>query len=118
MKKTLIILSLVIALIGLSAPVFAANAAGAYNTGNLEYGTNTKLSVATSKNVMLNITLSGTTNPVYNYVISSYHQTGTRTFGSSNADAKIYFNDATGATQPTCPTTTGTAPTWTNWSPL
>ena len=117
MKKMLLILSLITVLVGLSIPVFA-NDAGSYATGNLTYGSATTLSVATSKNVMLNITFSGTTNPVYNYVITSYHQTGTRTFGSSNADAKLYFAETTGVAQPTCPTDTGVAPTWTGYSPL
>jgi hypothetical protein len=113
MKKILIVLSLIVALVSLSAPVFAA-----YSTGNLTFGTQTILSIATSKNVQIEITFSGTSNPVLNYVISTYHQTGTRTFGSSNADAKLYFYEATGQAQPTVPTTSGTAPTWTGWSAL
>lgn len=119
MKKTLIILSLIVAFVGLSAPVFATDNSGAYATGNLSYGATTPLSIATSKNVNLNITYSGTANPVINYVMAAYHLNGTRTFGTSNMDAKIFFFEQTGEATPSVSTATGVPPTWgTGWAPL
>jgi hypothetical protein len=118
MKKTLIVLSLIIALVTLAVPVFAATS---WQSGNLSYGANTPLSIATSKNVNLWLELSGTTVPVINYVMATYHGNGTRTFGASNADSKLFFIEATGTavTVPAVSTAAGVPPTWgAGWNPL
>jgi hypothetical protein len=121
MKKKIFILSLIIILCGVSSVSFAA--VYGYLTDSLTLGTvaATQLIIKTSKNVAMRVEISDPANagdPAINYLMSSYHQNGNRTFATSNQDQKLYFQSGTGLTGPACPTDAVTLPSWGTWSPL
>lgn len=52
------------------------------------------------------------------YTISTYHESGTRTFGSSSGDSKIYYMEGTAETCPDAPTSTTDSADFSSWSAL
>ncbi len=121
MKKIMIVLCFIVAFAMISTSVFAAAITDAgYYTGANTFGTATPLSISTSKNVFLSLSLGNTSAPVNNYVLGAYHQTGSRTFSSANFDTKIYYQDTTGVVAPTADNASPTTKTYTGtaWIPL
>ncbi len=73
------------------------------------------MSLKPSKNVTVNYrsstvqVISGgvTLNGVVAYSVTSSHATGSKSFGSSSGDTKIFMMDGTGVLPPTAPTVAG-----------
>lgn len=120
--KKIVLLSMILLLVGVSGTAFAA--AVGYTTDSLSLGTagDLPLVVKTSKNVAMRIDVAAATSPdpAVNYVMTAYHTTGSRTFGTSNQDQKLYYIEATGSlTAPAVSTSTTTPPAWpATWLPL
>lgn len=103
--KKIAILALV--LMGLSV----SSAFAAYSGSPKVCGSTDTLTVQLSNNVSMEY--SAATNGL-GYVVGAYHSSGTKTFGTSSGDAKIFYTDTTGATLPSAPTGTASAAfTWT-----
>ncbi len=114
--KKLFILCLVMLFMSIAATVFAGGTGG-YTTGQFTIGTETPLSISTSKDVNMSIQTSTTTGTapnlfVANWVMATYHKAGSRTFGTSNADQKIWFHETPGYVAPTVGDPAGVAPDW------
>jgi len=120
MKKTLL-LSIIVLLVGVSSTAFAVDSGG-YVTDTISMGTTPyDIVIKLSKNVAMSIEVSdpaAATEPAVNYVMGAYHTTGSRTFGTSNMDQKIYYQETTGVAHPAVGTSTVTPPAWDGWSPL
>ena len=101
--------------------VFSAPVLAAYAEGQLAFGSTTPLSIATSKGVSMDISLGATSGQVNNYIIGTFHSAGSRTFGSSNSDTKIYYYNVTGQAIPSAdnlnPTAVNLGAT-SGWTPL
>ncbi len=81
-------------------------------------------SVKPSKNVTITyepgVSMTGTSGSV-SYGIAAIHASGTKTFGSSSADTKMYMKDGISGNTVAAPTVAAgvqTAPTWTSWSAM
>ncbi len=120
---------LIVAFVGITATVFAADFATGtgtnYTNSQFTLGSNTPLSISLSKDVNMSVQLSAQTGAapnifVANWVMATYHKAGSRTFGTSNADQKIFFHETTGVTPPTVVDAAGTPPDWGTggWAPL
>lgn len=93
MKKMITLLACV-ALVGASTSAFAAFVSGDTN-GNLAIGSTVKATLKLSANVKAQYTAHGT-NPAQGYVLQAYHTSGSKTYGTSSGDTRLYFVDATG----------------------
>ncbi len=121
MKKILLSVCL-IALFSISGIAFAVDTGGyvpeGFNLGTAPY----MLTVKLSKNVLMSIVVSApasATEPAVNYVMAAYHSTGSRTFGTTNVDQKIWYTTVTGATDyPTISAASGWQPSWGAWQAL
>lgn len=69
-------------------------------------GSTKTLVVKGSKGVSVNY--AGDTTAGQGYVLGAYHASGTKTYGSSSGDTKIFFKDGTAVSMP------GTVPTGSN----
>ncbi len=108
MKKVLVLSIMIILIV-------ASTSFAAYETGTKTLGSTDTTTFTTSNNVYIDYTAG--TNGV-SYVAGSYHQTGTRTFGTSSGDTRIYWRDGTGQTLPSAPTTSSGTANWTGWNAL
>ena len=99
MKKIILILASVL---------MFASSAFAVNIG----GTTSSMAVTLSNGVSINYTGAAT-----GYIFSTYHSSGTFTFGTSSGDTKIYKAAGTNVTTAAAPTGTATG-VWdaTKWS--
>lgn len=122
MKKIMMILAFSIMAAAISTAAFAASYPNTYGTDSFDVGGTTTMVVKTSKNVYCQVSNatsgSGASTIAVNYVVQCYHNAGSRTFGTSNADQKLFFYDATGQTLVTAPTAAGVAPSWNGWQVL
>jgi hypothetical protein len=118
--KKIFLLSILVLLVGVSGTAFAAPVG--YTTDTLTLGTagDLQLVVKTSKNVNMRIDVSTAAAPLptVNYIMTAYHGTGSRTFGTSNMDQKLYYQETTGVNGPAVTTSTTVAPVWTGWTAL
>jgi hypothetical protein len=84
------------------------------DAGTLVVGTTVKCDLKLSNNVGLAYTAQATG---LGYVVATSHSSGTRTYGSSSGDSKIYYIDeldaVSGLTAPT-----GTASAGFTWTPM
>ncbi|ORJ59126.1 hypothetical protein [Geothermobacter hydrogeniphilus] len=120
MKKVLIllaILSLASASTGFAAYTSGTNGSVTLANSIPSGSADPALTVQLSNNVQLNY-LADTTAGL-GYILSTYHASGNRTYGSSSGDASIYWADGTQATglPTTVPTGTGTAD-FSSWKAL
>jgi len=80
------------------------------DTGTVTMGT-PSMGVKPSKNVTVTYNPSTATVPSGNgalaYSIASYHASGSKSYGSSSGDTKIFATDGTGSTGVTSPETAG-----------
>jgi hypothetical protein len=116
--KKILLLSIIVLFVGVSSTAFAA---ATFAPESITLGTTLTLVVKLSKNVLMSIDVStpaSATEPAVNYVMGAYHSTGSRTFGTSNMDQKLYYKETTGAAPPAVTTSTTTAPVWTGWTAL
>ena len=102
-----------------ASSAFAAGGTAGGNTQFGDLGTVTigtpSMSLKPSKNVTVNYTSSATQaqsggvnlNGVVAYSISAYHATGSKSFGSSSGDTKIFMKDGTGVLPEVAPTVAG-----------
>ena len=109
MKKILMILTAA-AIMASATTIFAADAV--YTDTNT---TDSTLTVGTAPNTLV-FKLSKNVLMAYNvfadstgYAISAYHNKGTKTFGSSSGDSKIFENSATKVDPPAAPQGTASA---------
>lgn len=111
MKKILVLAAL-FSLCASSA--FAAYTA--YQDGAAVGSGTPTMTFKSSKSVQIEYTGGATANSQnYSYVCGAYHSSGTKTFGSSSGDTKIFSTDTTGATLPSAPSTASASAgfTWT-----
>jgi hypothetical protein len=85
------------------------------DNGVVTLGTTDQLDVRLSSKVQADY--NGETNGLA-YTISTYHESGTRTFGSSSGDSKIYFMEGTAEACPDAPTSTTDSADFSSWSAL
>lgn len=83
----------------------------AYSTGAVAVGNAT---INTSKNVKINYKSAADFS---GYAAATYHDKGTKTYGSSSGDAKVYEKANTAEAVPDAPTGTATA-NFSGWSAL
>ncbi|GEM_PF-6375976 len=106
--KKIVILSAIIM-------VFSCGVAfAAYDADTKTCGTSpNSLDIQLSNKVSMEYT-EATTGDGLGYVIGASHSSGTRTYGSSSGDAKIFWTESLQATLPAAPTGTASAGfTWT-----
>lgn len=109
MKK---ILSLMLVLTVASASsAFATATTVAYATGAVAVGSAT---VNTSKNVLINYKSAADNT---GYAVATYHNKGTKTYGSSSGDSKVYEKGNTAEGAPLAPTGTASAD-FSGWTSL
>jgi hypothetical protein len=111
------------------ASIFSLAAAGSAlaqttftDTGTVTMGT-PSMSVKPSKNVTVIYTPSTSTVPSGNgalaYAIASFHASGSKSFGSSSGDTKIFATDGTGNTGLSSPEAAGASAGFsTGWTAL
>ena len=115
MKKILILALVLVTIPAVSA--FAATKVGSEATDGVytvdaqtSAPVTQKFTVQMSKNVQMFYTApSGGTS----YALTTYHTSGTRTYGSSSGDSRIYYAEGTNETCPDAPTGTASA-AWTS----
>lgn len=108
---------LVVAFVVAFAPAsFAGTGTNSYDTGSFNVGSATSMTVKTSKNVYCTVAVSGSAMPVVGYSLGCYHATGSRSFGTSSADQKLFYYDTTAQAILAAPTNPDVAPTWTSSS--
>jgi hypothetical protein len=86
---------------------FAAYALGPKDLAGTTSATNPQLTLQLSANVLMDYSSTATTG-LY-YTMGTYHNKGSRTFSSTSNDAKIVYQDATGVTMLTLPTTSASS---------
>lgn len=116
MKKVLI-LCLVFLFAGVGAAFAATPYPGSgFQTDSFDVGGTSSLTVKTSKNVYMQVSIattgSGSSTIAVNYTVGSYHNAGSRTFATSNADQKLFFFEGTGQGIEDAPGNAGAAPDW------
>jgi len=108
--KKIFALMLVLTVASASA-AFAAATTVAASTGAVAIGTAT---VNTSKNVYIAYKSSANND---GYAVVTYHDKGTKTYGSSSGDSKVYEKANTGNACPDAPSGTASAD-FSTWSSL
>lgn len=98
--------------------LMGASVSFAYTLGengvNLGSGT-PALNVKTSKNVYVEYTGGATSSGKnYSYVLGTYHGSGTKTYGSSSGDTKIFSAEGTAKTLPSAPADSSSSADFTN----
>lgn len=112
MKK--VFLLLVISLLAFSSVSFAAYKAGvvtlAHSAGTVSEKAGLKIELSNKVSLSYDGIVGG-----LGYSIAAYHASGTRTFGSTSGDAKIFWIDGTGTAAVTAPsgTASGDFSSWT-----
>lgn len=94
-----------------ASSAFAAATTVAYATGDVAVGSAT---VKTSKNVYINYKSSSDNT---GYAAATYHNKGTKTYGSSSGDSKVYEKANTAEAVPDAPTGTASA-NFSGWTAL
>lgn len=115
--KKMIMLS-IMALLLACGSAFADGSYAPSSGGTLTLGSTVTVVVKPSANVYTYYQSGGTDGIAY--VLSTYHNKGTRSFGTSSGDSKIFYIDTTATNPPSAPTTAdGTAEySADGWSPL
>lgn len=86
--------------------------------GSLVIGGTTGETVTVKLSNKVSLAYKAETTAGLGYTVGTYHATGTKSYGSSSGDSKIFFRDATGVVPPsTAPTGTGSAD-FTAWKPM
>lgn len=113
--KKITFLTLILFVLGSSA----AFAATSWQTDTATLGTaGHQLTIQLSNKVGMYYVADTATSGL-GYVMATSHSSGTRTYGSSSGDAKIYYFDGTSQAPPTTTAPTGTqSADWTNWKAL
>jgi hypothetical protein len=114
MKKSLVVLILVLALTSLSASAFASPSSWAVDSIDL----GGSLTLKASKNVLLSTDVYVSSNRGIAYTIGAYHSAGNRTFASSSGDQSLFYVDTTGQTIPNSPQVGGASADFTAWKSL
>lgn len=110
------------------AAIFSLSVAGsalASDTSFTDTGTVTvgapSMGIKPSKNVTVVYTpgadMTGTAG-VISYSIAAYHASGTKTFGSSSGDTKMFMKDGTGAAAPAAPAAGVSAAFGSGWTAM
>jgi hypothetical protein len=113
MKKVFMLITIMLLLMATAS--FAA--VEAYEAGSITLGNGASILPVDLSNKVMMTYVSDSTG--LGYVVGTYHTSGTRTFGGSSGDAKIFWFDGTNQAIPaTAPTGTAGA-TWpTGWLAL
>lgn len=110
MRKNLFYVTIIITTL-----FFIGIAYATYTTGEKTWGTTITVSFTPSNNVYIDYA-SGSNG--ISYVAGSYHIKGSRTFGTSSGDTKIYYKEQTAASIPAAPATNTATANFSGWTAL
>ncbi|MEM4711331.1 MAG: hypothetical protein QXL18_05275 [Candidatus Woesearchaeota archaeon] len=110
MRKNLFYVTIIITTL-----FFIGIAYAAYKEGEHTWGETVTVTFTPSNNVYIDY--ANGTNGI-SYVAGSYHIKGSRTFGTSSGDTKIYYKEQTGASIPAAPATNTATANFSGWTAL